>query len=242
MRRLIVALLVAVAWSFGGPAKPYPTGAYDASSARAYFGRRPLRVAARSLEILWRSAGFGARAGRPAPGDAAPLGPRADDRGRELTDLLVALGPAFIKIGQSASLDEDLRLTLIEHAAHLAALDYAKVPGDLVRLGFVPKGGEDAAADAGVVDLLTRAYSKRAEGGGFANFDIPPYFAYIAKAFATLEGIGLGVDPDYSILNDTLPYISERMLSDPSPPGRARDLHAEDEERRAEDARGHDRR
>lgn len=467
MRRLIVALLVAVAWSFGGPAKPYPTGAYDASSARAYFGRRPLRVAARSLEILWRSAGFGAALAGDALAGDGPAGPRADDRGRELTDLLVALGPAFIKIGQSASvrsdllpppyvkaltllqedvpafasaearaiiaaelgsaasklrdvspepvaaaslgqvhratwdgrpvavkvqrpdvedrvaldmylvrefaaplaaslgapgdvvgiadawgaglvgeldyeaeganaaafgeklaassldgrvfapaviadatsrrvlttewvdgerldetgarddvprlaslamnsymwmmldsgllhcdphpgnllrapdgrlcildwglvtqLDEDLRLTLIEHVAHLVARDYAKVPGDLVRLGFVPKGGEDAAADAGVVDLLTRAYSKRAEGGGFANFDvpglidelrglsadagaaifqIPPYFAYIAKAFATLEGIGLGVDPDYSILNDTLPYISERMLSDPSP-------------------------
>ena len=75
--------------------------------------------------------------------------------------------------GLVTQLDEDLRLTLIEHVAHLVARDYAKVPGDLVRLGFVPEGGEDAAADAGVVDLLTRAYSKRAEGGGFANFDVP---------------------------------------------------------------------
>ena len=36
---------------------------------------------------------------------------------------------------------------------------------------------------------------------GSAIFQIPPYFAYIAKAFATLEGIGLSVDPQYSILN-----------------------------------------
>ena len=48
-------------------------------------------------------------------------------------------------------------------------------------------------------------------------FIIPPYFAYIAKAFATLEGIGLAVDPNYSILNDTLPYISRRIVTDPSP-------------------------
>ena len=40
---------------------------------------------------------------------------------------------------------------------------------------------------------------------------------YIAKAFATLEGIGLSADPQYSILNETLPYISERILTDPSP-------------------------
>ncbi|KAH8063587.1 hypothetical protein JL722_2768 [Aureococcus anophagefferens] len=271
MRRLIVALLVAVAWSFGGPAKPYPTGAYDASSARAYFGRRP-PPPPRSLEILWRCTAtwdgrpVAVKVQRPdvedrvaldmylvrefaaplaaslgAPGDVVGI---ADAWGAGLVGELdyeaeganaplrrEARGVVARRAGLRAGghrrrdepprahdgLDEDLRLTLIEHVAHLVARDYAKVPGDLVRLGFVPKGGEDAAADAGVVDLLTRAYSKRAEGGGFANFDIPPYFAYIAKAFATLEGIGLGVDPDYSILNDTLPYISERMLSDPSP-------------------------
>ena len=137
-----------------------------------------------------------------------------------------------------STLDPDLRLTLIEHVAHLVARDYAKIPSDLVKLGFVPEGGEAAALDNGVVELLTKTYSKRAEGGGFANFDvpalfeelqglsanaganifiIPPYFAYIAKAFATLEGIGLAVDPNYSILNDTLPYISRRIVTDPSP-------------------------
>lgn len=140
--------------------------------------------------------------------------------------------------GLVSTLDPDLRLTLIEHVAHLVARDYAKIPSDLVKLGFVPEGGEAAALDAGVVNLLTKTYSKRAEGGGFANFDvpalfdelralsadaganifiIPPYFAYIAKAFATLEGIGLSVDPGYSILNDTLPYISRRIVTDPSP-------------------------
>ena len=140
--------------------------------------------------------------------------------------------------GLVTELDADLRLTLIEHVAHIVARDYGKIPADLVRLGFVPEGGEAAAQDAGVVNLLAKTYSQRAEGGGFANFDvpglfdelrglaadagssifqIPPYFAYIAKAFATLEGIGLSVDTQYSILNDTLPYISRRMISDPSP-------------------------
>lgn len=140
--------------------------------------------------------------------------------------------------GLVTALDADLRLTLIEHVSHIVARDYAKIPADLVRLGFVPVGQEEAALSSGVVDLLTKTYSKRAEGGGFANFDvpalfdelqglaadaggsifqIPPYFAYIAKSFATLEGIGLSADPNYSILNETLPYISRRLLTDPSP-------------------------
>ena len=140
--------------------------------------------------------------------------------------------------GLITRLDADLRLTFIEHVAHVVARDYEQIPADLVRLGFVPAGQEEAALSAGVVELLTYTYAKRAEGGGFANFDvpqlfedlrelsaeagssifqIPPYFAYIAKAFATLEGIGLSADPGYSIINETLPYISRRILTDPSP-------------------------
>ena len=48
-------------------------------------------------------------------------------------------------------------------------------------------------------------------------FQVPPYFAYIAKSFSVLEGIGLSVDDNYSIVDETLPYISKRILTDPSP-------------------------
>ena len=37
------------------------------------------------------------------------------------------------------------------------------------------------------------------------------------KVDAVLEGIGLSVDPDYSIVNETLPYVSRRIVTDPSP-------------------------
>merc|ERR1712185_417638 len=78
--------------------------------------------------------------------------------------------------GLVTTLDPDLQLTLIEHVAHLTAEDYARIPGDLVRLGFVPAGSEAAALEAGVVSLLTRAYRERAAGGGFARFDMPGLF------------------------------------------------------------------
>ena len=48
--------------------------------------------------------------------------------------------------GLVTSIDPDLQTSLIEHVAHLTAKDYAKVPSDLVKLGFVPKGGEAAMA------------------------------------------------------------------------------------------------
>ena len=47
-------------------------------------------------------------------------------------------------------------------------------------------------------------------------FKIPPYFAYIAKSFSVLEGIGLTNDAKYSIINECLPYVSKRLLTDKS--------------------------
>ena len=140
--------------------------------------------------------------------------------------------------GLVTSVRNDLQLTLIEHVAHLTASDYGKVPSDLVKLGFVPEGAERVVIDNGVVDFLTFTYSTWKSGGGAAKLDVPalfsqvrelaadtpggifqvpPYFAYIAKSFSVLEGIGLSVDPNYSIVDETLPYISKRILTDPSP-------------------------
>jgi aarF domain-containing kinase len=103
-----------------------------------------------------------------------------------------------------------------------------------VKLGFVPPGKEAAIQEAGVVEVLSDVYSQWAQGGGAAKVDVnkvlgslqaltqeygnlfqlPPYFAYIARAFGVLEGIGLSNDPDYAILGECLPYVSQRLMAD----------------------------
>ncbi|KAH8060161.1 hypothetical protein JL722_5121 [Aureococcus anophagefferens] len=136
-----------------------------------------------------------------------------------------------------ADLDPGLQVAYIEHIAHLVAKDYASVPADLVKLGFVPEGYEEAIAGGDAVQVLSDVYTAFAGGGGAAKIDVPevvgemraladrqgnlfrlpPYFAYIARAFSVLEGIGLQNDPDYAIVGECLPYVSQRLLSDPSP-------------------------
>ena len=131
-------------------------------------------------------------------------------------------------------LDSDLQLTLIEHMAHLTSADYEELPRDLLLLGFVPEDKADAIDDSGVVEVLADIYGAWTSGGGVAAinvneviaqlqdltakkgnlFRIPPYFAYIAKSFSVLEGIGLTNDPKYSIVNECLPYVSKRLLTD----------------------------
>eukprot|EP00667_Euglena_gracilis_P002614 EG_transcript_2617 len=139
--------------------------------------------------------------------------------------------------GLVTSIPKNLQLSFIEHIAHLTSHDYAKVPEDLVKLGFVPPGMEEVVRSSGTVEVLTRVYSTWASGGGAAGkvgvvisefqalaessggyvFRLPPYFAYIARAFLTLEGIGLKNDPQYAIVGECLPYISQRLLTDSDP-------------------------
>ena len=52
-------------------------------------------------------------------------------------------------------------------------------------------------------------------------FKLPPYVLYVSRAFSTLEGIGLSVDPDYSILQECYPYLSQRLMTDNSPRAKA---------------------
>ena len=139
--------------------------------------------------------------------------------------------------GLVTTLSPDLQLTFIEHVAHLTSRDYKKVPEDLVKLGFIPAGYEEVALEAGVVEVLSDVYTSFAGGGGAAKIDvnavigkltglqdtygnifqIPPYFAYIAKAFGVLEGIGLASNPDYAIVGECLPYVSQKLLTDTNP-------------------------
>ena len=136
--------------------------------------------------------------------------------------------------GMVTRLDPDLQVTLIEHMAHLTSADYAEIPRDLLLLGFIPESKANLIEDSGVVETLAEIYGAWTKGGGASKinvprvvsqlqdltatngnlFQIPPYFAYIAKSFSVLEGIGLSNDENYSIINECLPYVSKRLLTD----------------------------
>jgi predicted unusual protein kinase regulating ubiquinone biosynthesis (AarF/ABC1/UbiB family) len=61
-------------------------------------------------------------------------------------------------------LDPKLRLTLIEHMAHLTSADYGEIPRDLLQLGFIPESKADLIEDSGVVELLADIYGAWTKG------------------------------------------------------------------------------
>lgn len=52
-------------------------------------------------------------------------------------------------------------------------------------------------------------------------FRLPEWVLYVVRAFSVLEGIGLSIDENYSILAECYPYTSRRLLTDNSPRARA---------------------
>jgi hypothetical protein len=47
-------------------------------------------------------------------------------------------------------------------------------------------------------------------------FRVPAYYALIIRSMVTLEGIAIGIDPNFKVLSKAYPYIAKRLLTDPS--------------------------
>ena len=95
------------------------------------------------------------------------------------------------------------------------ALD-AMARGGAVAGGGGGGGGEGPGGTAaGLTQQIEAMQQQNAD-----VFAIPDYFVYMSRAFATLEGIGLSSDPNYSILKECFPYLAARLLSDDSPRAR----------------------
>jgi aarF domain-containing kinase len=96
-------------------------------------------------------------------------------------------------------------------------------------VGLDPAEFEDAGFMDGFASVLTNLSNPSSSSDNAADrervlkirklneqvkFRLPPYFVLILRAFSVIEGIALKVDPQYSIINETFPYLSRRLLTD----------------------------
>ena len=49
------------------------------------------------------------------------------------------------------------------------------------------------------------------------EFRLPPYFARVLRALAALEGVAVGVDADFKVIERVYPYVLARLVRDPDP-------------------------
>ncbi|CAB1100383.1 unnamed protein product [Ectocarpus sp. CCAP 1310/34] len=138
--------------------------------------------------------------------------------------------PPFLQVTEEQS------YALLEYVIHLIAKDYPATLEDLIILGFIsPEVGDDPEKVALVVPLLAKVMEQLSEGGGAQTItidtvgeeveelaknypiSIPAYFGLIIRCFGTLEGLGLSIDPGYSIVKECFPYLCRRLLTEDTP-------------------------
>ena len=138
---------------------------------------------------------------------------------------------AILDFGLMTEVTDEQKYGMIEAIAHLVHRDYDNIGDDFVRLGFIPPGTDLAP----IVPALSNVFDAALAGGGAKSinfqdlaadlaqitfeypFRIPPYFALVIRAISVLEGIALVANPEFAIIDEAYPYISQRLLTDPSP-------------------------
>eukprot|EP00903_Cladosiphon_okamuranus_P014388 g13356.t1 len=141
-----------------------------------------------------------------------------------------------LDFGLMTEVTEEQSYALLEYVIHLIAKDYPATLEDLIILGFIsPEVGDDPEKVALVVPLLAKVMEQLSEGGGAQTITIdtvgeeveelaknypiciPAYFGLIIRCFGTLEGLGLSIDPGYSIVKECFPYLCRRLLTEDTP-------------------------
>ncbi|MCA1903643.1 MAG: AarF/ABC1/UbiB kinase family protein [Cyanobacteria bacterium KgW148] len=137
---------------------------------------------------------------------------------------------AYLDFGMMSQVSEEQRYGLIEAIVHLVNRDFRALSEDYVRLGFL-KPGTDLAK---ITPALEQVFGTSLVGSvtdldfkGLTDqlsaimydypFQVPAYYALIIRSLVTLEGIAIGVDPNFKVMSVAYPYVATRLLTEPTP-------------------------
>ena len=154
---------------------------------------------------------------------------------------------ALIDFGLVAQVEQKDMDSIISAVIHLANKDYAALVDDFIALEILPSDCNRQKViplmDKALTPYVKGGGAKRYESelksmygmeenmvGGFQAmtqdmltvlndipFSIPPYFALLARAVVTLEGLALTADPDYGLIIEAYPFVARKLLSEGRP-------------------------
>ncbi|NCJ06723.1 AarF/ABC1/UbiB kinase family protein [Synechococcales cyanobacterium C] len=137
---------------------------------------------------------------------------------------------AYLDFGMMSEINIEQRYGLINAIVHIVNREFEALAQDYVNLGFltpetdltpiIPALGMvfDNALGASVAELnIQRIFDQLSEIMYEYPFRVPAYYALIVRSLLTMEGIALGVDPNFKVLNAAYPYVAKRLLTDPAP-------------------------
>jgi predicted unusual protein kinase regulating ubiquinone biosynthesis (AarF/ABC1/UbiB family) len=141
---------------------------------------------------------------------------------------------AYLDFGMMSRIKPYQRYGLIEAVVHLVNRDFEALSEDYVKLDFLTPDTDlrpivpalanvfGNALGASVAELNFKSITDQMSAMMYEfPFTVPAYYALIIRSMVTLEGIAIGVDPEFKVLSKAYPYIAKRLLTDPAPELRA---------------------
>jgi predicted unusual protein kinase regulating ubiquinone biosynthesis (AarF/ABC1/UbiB family) len=137
---------------------------------------------------------------------------------------------AYLDFGMMSNIKPYQRYGLIEAVVHLVNRDFEALACDYVKLDFLKPDTNLSpiipalakvfgnALGASVAELNFKSITDQMSEMMYEfPFRVPAYYALIIRSMVTLEGIAIGIDPNFKVLSKAYPYIAKRLLTDPSP-------------------------
>ncbi len=141
---------------------------------------------------------------------------------------------AYLDFGMMSRIKPYQRYGLIEAVVHLVNRDFESLSEDYVKLDFLTPETDlrpivpalanvfGNALGATVAELNFKSITDQMSAMMYEfPFTVPAYYALIIRSMVTLEGIAIGIDPEFKVLSKAYPYIAKRLLTDPAPELRA---------------------
>jgi predicted unusual protein kinase regulating ubiquinone biosynthesis (AarF/ABC1/UbiB family) len=129
----------------------------------------------------------------------------------------------FYDFGLLVPLSEELRDGFTKLFGFIITRDTAGIVNTLVKLGVIVPTSSDVS-DIELFFETILGYLETLDGSGIVNDDlatqlamekpfiVPTSFVYLAKAFSTIEGICLKLDPDFNYFTYLEPLIQQQFL------------------------------
>ncbi len=137
---------------------------------------------------------------------------------------------AYIDFGMMSTIQPHQRYGLIKAIVHLVNRDFVALAQDYVDLEFLDPDTDltpiipaleavfAEALGSSVAELNFKSITDRLSGVMYDfPFRVPAYYALIIRSLLTLEGIAIGLDPNFKVLSVAYPYVAQRLLTDPAP-------------------------
>lgn len=136
---------------------------------------------------------------------------------------------AYLDFGMMSNIKDYQRYGLIEAIVHLVNRDFEALAQDYVKLEFLKPDTDLRPIVPALTDVFGDALGASVAELNFKKitdqmsemmyefpFRVPAYYALIIRSMVTLEGIAIGIDPNFKVLSKAYPYVAKRLLTDPS--------------------------